>query len=245
VAKFDPKEHLMTVKGGAQYLEVKWRLVWFREQFPNGVMVTEPIEITPQQAIFKATVTAVDDEGKVRGSATGYKTCTPAQFKFGYVEKAETGALGRALACLGFGTQFEPEFDEGEMLADSPVTPQQPPQAPKQPRNAPKPANTTPDTNAPKDMRAEALGRTLHGLADHDFLHAIAVQWGFESFANVPADNRQLMLTYLNGKGEDDKQAAFNRFRTGWEGQNQRSAMKQAELLPGTDAVPNPDRFTS
>lgn len=119
---FDPRQHLMKVKGNAEYLEVKWRLVWFREQWPNGVMETEPIEISPEIAIFRAKVTAIDENGNVRGSATGYKTCTPAQFKFGYVEKAETGALGRALACLGFGTQFEPEFDESEdFIADSPV----------------------------------------------------------------------------------------------------------------------------
>ena len=75
--KFNPKDHLMPVKGGAQYLEVKWRLVWFREDWPNGIMETEPIEITPQQAIFKATVTAVDAEGNPRGSATGTIRASP------------------------------------------------------------------------------------------------------------------------------------------------------------------------
>ena len=39
-----------------------------------------------------------------------------------YVEKAETGAIGRALGVLGYGTQFAPEFDEGtERIVDSPM----------------------------------------------------------------------------------------------------------------------------
>ena len=36
-------------------------------------------------------------------------------------EKAETKAVGRALAMLGYGTQFAPELDEGERIVDSPV----------------------------------------------------------------------------------------------------------------------------
>jgi hypothetical protein len=39
-----------------------------------------------------------------------------------HLEKAETGAIGRALGIAGFGTQFAPEFDEEDRLADSPVT---------------------------------------------------------------------------------------------------------------------------
>jgi hypothetical protein len=39
-----------------------------------------------------------------------------------FIEKAETKAVGRALAMLGYGTQFTAaEFDEGERIVDSPV----------------------------------------------------------------------------------------------------------------------------
>ncbi len=38
-----------------------------------------------------------------------------------YIEKAETGAIGRALAALGYGTQFAPEFNEEHRIVDSPV----------------------------------------------------------------------------------------------------------------------------
>ena len=38
-----------------------------------------------------------------------------------YIEKAETGAIGRALAMCGYGTLQAPEFDESDRLADTPV----------------------------------------------------------------------------------------------------------------------------
>ena len=38
-----------------------------------------------------------------------------------YIEKAETGAIGRALAMCGYGTLQAPEFDEQDRLADTPV----------------------------------------------------------------------------------------------------------------------------
>jgi hypothetical protein len=39
-----------------------------------------------------------------------------------FVEKAETGAIGRALGALGFGTQFSPDLEEGiRRLVDAPV----------------------------------------------------------------------------------------------------------------------------
>jgi len=39
-----------------------------------------------------------------------------------FIEKAETGAIGRALALCGFGTQFcADELDEGKRIVDSPT----------------------------------------------------------------------------------------------------------------------------
>ena len=37
------------------------------------------------------------------------------------MEKSETGAIGRALANLGYGTQFAPDLDEQDRIVDSPV----------------------------------------------------------------------------------------------------------------------------
>jgi hypothetical protein len=55
------------------------------------------------------------------GQATGYGTETAAGFT-DYVERAETRALGRALAALGVGTQFVgQDLTEGEHVVDAPV----------------------------------------------------------------------------------------------------------------------------
>ncbi len=144
VRSFNPNEHLMQIKnrnGSADYLPVQWRLVWFREQCPQGTIETEMILLdldreTEEEgyawnndtrrsekvikrangiAIFRAVVK--DGKG---GVATGTKSEKAASFP-DFLEKAETGAIGRALAGLGYGTQFAPELDEQHRIVDAPV----------------------------------------------------------------------------------------------------------------------------
>src|SRR5229473_3528597 len=46
--RFNPREHLMQIKnknGSNDYLAVQWRLVWFREQCPEGTIETELIQL--------------------------------------------------------------------------------------------------------------------------------------------------------------------------------------------------------
>lgn len=103
---------------GKDYLEVKYRVVWFREEKPTWAIETEYLQVTADVAIAKATIR--DDQGRV--IATGHKTETPQGFA-DFVEKAETGAIGRALALCGFGTQFcADELDEGDRIVDAPAT---------------------------------------------------------------------------------------------------------------------------
>ena len=54
--------------------------------------------------------------------ATGFKRVTAEQFPRGHVEKAESQAIGRAIAAAGYGIQFEPEFEDGDdgFIADAP-----------------------------------------------------------------------------------------------------------------------------
>lgn len=126
---FDPSKHLRNIKGkggNAEYLDVKWRLVWLREDHPDANTNVQHIEITPDIAIFKATVSIPGG-----GSASDYGSETPRDFG-DYIEKAATKAMGRALAALGYGTQFVgEELEEGERIADSPVDRQQPRPAPR------------------------------------------------------------------------------------------------------------------
>lgn len=142
---FNPKEHLMTIRnrqGSSEYLPVQWRIAWFRSVCPEGTIDTEEVEIDLDRecevevmvwnaekrrsekvvkrakgyARFRATVT--DGKG---GRATGTKTECAANFA-DFCEKAESGAIGRALAALGYGTQFAGlDFDEQHRIVDSPV----------------------------------------------------------------------------------------------------------------------------
>lgn len=116
---FNPNEHMMKLKG-KDYLQVAWRLVWFRDPedgFPLNGIRTELIEHGEDWAVFKAEIT--DENGFVL--STGHGSESAKDFP-DYLEKAETKAVGRALAMLGFGTQFAAdELDEGSRIVDSPV----------------------------------------------------------------------------------------------------------------------------
>jgi hypothetical protein len=142
---FNPREHLISLKnrqGSSEYLPVQWRLVWFRQACPDGTIETELVHLdldkeTEEEvyvwssekkrsekviktgrglAIFRATVR--DGKG---GIATGTKMEKAASFP-DFLEKSETGAIGRALAALGYGTQFAGlDFNEEHRIVDSPV----------------------------------------------------------------------------------------------------------------------------
>jgi hypothetical protein len=120
---FNPNDHLINLKGKS-YLEVKFRLVWFRDEHPDWGITTEIIKIDTEAkyAIVKATIT--DQHGRILAQGTKMEDIKG----FGdWLEKAETGAIGRALGILGYGTQFAPEFDEitpgveNPRIVDSPV----------------------------------------------------------------------------------------------------------------------------
>jgi hypothetical protein len=120
---FNPNDHLINLKGKS-YLEVKYRLVWFRDENPDWGITTEIIKIDTEAkyAIVKATIT--DQHGRILAQGTKMEDIKG----FGdWLEKAETGAIGRALGILGYGTQFAPEFDEvvpgveNPRIVDSPI----------------------------------------------------------------------------------------------------------------------------
>lgn len=121
---FNPNEHLISLKGKA-YLEVKWRLVWFRMEHPHWGISTQMVKFDPdaKYAVFHATIT--DENGRL--VAEGTKMEDSKGFA-DFLEKAETGSIGRALGILGYGTQFAPEFDEVDptvanpRIVDAPVS---------------------------------------------------------------------------------------------------------------------------
>lgn len=101
---------------GRDYMQVAQRLIWFREEHPDWSIETAIVMRGEDHAVLLATIK--DETGRLM--ATSHKAEDKKEF-FDYVEKAETGAIGRALALVGYGTQFAGhELDEGNRLADSP-----------------------------------------------------------------------------------------------------------------------------
>ena len=165
---FNPKDHVMDMRG-KDYLEVKWRLVWFREEYPTGRIETEVVQHDP--VLMKATV--FTDLGCTL--ASGYGTAKmQGVAKSRPYEGAETAAIGRALAHAGFGSQFTGE-DEGENLADSPVERTQPPK---------KAAAPTTVTASQKMFKSEIKQAIVDkGLAENAFAAA-----GMLDHSNLPLD---------------------------------------------------------
>jgi len=137
--RFDPSRYLTSLPRSArqadgswktvehEYLEVKWRLLWLRTEAPDAAIETEMVSHEADMAVFRARVSVPNG-----GSATGWGQERAADFA-DYLEKAETKALGRALAALGFGTQFCEDFDferatpqqtSAGRVVDAPVDPE-------------------------------------------------------------------------------------------------------------------------
>lgn len=107
---------LLNLKG-KDYLPVAQRIVWFREERSEWSIHTQIVEHSETATLARADI--LDQTGRIIAQA--HKTETAQGFA-DHCEKAETGAIGRALAHCGFGTQFcADELDEGERLADTPV----------------------------------------------------------------------------------------------------------------------------
>lgn len=90
---------------GKPYVQVKDRLQYFRDNYANFCIVTEP-KSTDGSVMFIAKI--IDDKGTV--VATGHSFGKLAEAKA--FEKLETVAIGRALAIYGIG------INEGVASAD-------------------------------------------------------------------------------------------------------------------------------
>lgn len=106
---------LLNLKG-KDYLRVAHRVLWFREEHPNWTISTEFVGVNEKAALAKATIS--NEVGRIMAIAHKYEDLQ--DFR-DYREKAETGSIGRALALVGYGTQFcAHELDEGERIVDAP-----------------------------------------------------------------------------------------------------------------------------
>jgi hypothetical protein len=142
---FDPTPYLRQLRGrgGGDYLDVKWRLLWLRKEHPDAELITEMVEHDQQMAIFKATVTL-----PTGGKATGYGSETANDFP-DFIEKAETKAIGRALNALGFGAQFGERGDEPASVPPGRPAQERPAARPVSVPPAPVPLNRAPQASRP------------------------------------------------------------------------------------------------
>lgn len=132
---------------GNDYLDVKYRVVWFREDHPDWAIETELISVTDNSAYAKATIR--DEKGRI--ITTSHKFENVQGFP-DFIEKCETGAIGRALALIGYGTQFcADDLDEGKRIVDSPVEPRTQAASKPSPPTASKQISKTPDALKDED----------------------------------------------------------------------------------------------
>jgi len=133
---FNPNAHMMTLQG-KPYLPVAPRISWVNQDHGDGRIALRAesgsisIETTLEhygtydyfdkagklaqdwQAVVFARVTISDRDGQIVKQTTGRKRETMRGFA-DFVEKAETGSIGRALAAAGYGTMQSLDFEEGE-----------------------------------------------------------------------------------------------------------------------------------
>lgn len=176
MANFSPKEHITKISG-KDYLAVAWRVVWARTDYPmpEGVLsITTDLLQTEPYPLVKAYVSI---DGQVIATAHGSAQVKERSVYAGReVEKAETAAIGRALANAGYGTQFSEMVDddsEGD-LADSPA----------QPRS--KPANGKPAPNAFPNVEAKEKFVAHWNATDNVSEQTLKTILGVEYFRDYP-----------------------------------------------------------
>ena len=109
---FNPRDHFINLKG-KQYLPVAPRIAWFREEHPDWTIMTYAVPDLSGADYTTFAAEILDSTGRLIAKA--HKTEHEKHFA-DYREKAETGAIGRALALCGYGTLFAQELEE-------PITP--------------------------------------------------------------------------------------------------------------------------
>lgn len=110
-----PHQQYLEYYNGLPYLPLKWRLAWLRADHPQARVSTKLVSHESGVAVFKAEVEL--PEG---GTATGWGAKARAEsgertsdheINLDYIIAAENQALSRALANLGYGTQYAFDFD--------------------------------------------------------------------------------------------------------------------------------------
>lgn len=106
------------------YLDVKYRLLWFRLHRPEGKIISEIIHIDEKSAVVSCKLyeNKADPADQFIAQSSAQRFISDEKFGDRYLEIAETAALGRVLAAAGYGTQFCGATDMlSGIMADAPV----------------------------------------------------------------------------------------------------------------------------
>ncbi len=106
------------------YLDVRYRLLWFRLHRPDGKISSEVIHVDDRSAVVRCRLYNDRNDGAEQFVAQAFAQRFAGEGRYGgrYLETAETAALGRVLAAAGYGTQFCGLSDlPGGVIADAPV----------------------------------------------------------------------------------------------------------------------------
>ncbi|MCI2056185.1 MAG: hypothetical protein LKJ86_03470 [Oscillibacter sp.] len=128
VEGFDPTAFArkLTNDDGTQsmYLDVKYRMLWFRLANPSGKIDSEIIHTDDKSAVVCCRLYAdkADPGDQYIAKSMAQRFLSEEKYGDRFLEIAETAAIGRALASAGYGTQFCGNTDlGGNVIADAPM----------------------------------------------------------------------------------------------------------------------------
>jgi hypothetical protein len=117
------RDKMISIGGNTKYLQVQHRVLWLRGEMgehPDAQILTEIItlDVERQYAVVKAIV-SIPNGGTATAHGSALASSLPSAQRAKFLEFAETRAVGRALAMLGYSTAGAMDLDEDG--ADEPV----------------------------------------------------------------------------------------------------------------------------
>jgi len=133
VEGFNPLDFTRTIPAqepGGQpslYLDVKYRITWFRLKYPEGKISKEITQLDEKMAVVECRIYKEASDSADAYLANGFgQRFLEAESTYGsrYLEWAETAAIGRALSAAGFNISIGSDFDDENGQVDSgiPIT---------------------------------------------------------------------------------------------------------------------------
>lgn len=91
---------------GKDYKTVALRVNEFRKDRPDWAILTDPVDISAESVMVKASI--LNEDGRIIGTGLAEESRTSSQInKTSALENCETSAIGRALAACGYaGTEY-------------------------------------------------------------------------------------------------------------------------------------------